>query len=69
MSAENKGDRLLSTRELAEKLDYSYGHTRNLLSEGKLPLTPVRLHDGAQPKWRESEVDAWIEERAAEASA
>lgn len=63
MSDEGKGGGLLTTRELAEKLGYSYGHTRNLLAEGKLPFTPVRLHEDAHPKWRESEVDEHLEKQ------
>lgn len=58
------GKRLLRYGEVAEKLGYSPGTVRNKVSSGELPFTPIKLNDHTV-RFRESEVDRWIEERAA----
>lgn len=58
--------RLLTYRQVANRLGYSVGTVRNKVADGELPLTKIKLADGRQGavRFAESEVEAWIEERA-----
>ena len=56
-------ERLLSKRDVKDRVTYSFAHTARLESEGKFPKR-VRLGTG-RVAYVESEIDAWIAERIA----
>lgn len=63
----DKPDRIISSREVCEIIPYSLMHIGRLERAGKFPRR-LRLGPGPTGRvgWRLSEVEKWIEERAAE---
>ena len=63
----DKPDRIISSREVCEIIPYSLMHIGRLERAGKFPRR-LRLGPGRTGRvgWRLSEVEQWIEERAAE---
>ena len=55
------GDRLLRLREVKEATGMSRSHIYRLMQQGDFPR-PVKIGPAAV-RWRESEVDAWVESR------
>ena len=55
------GDRLLRLREVKEITGMSRSHIYRLMQKGDFPR-PVRIGPTAV-RWRESEVNAWVESR------
>ena len=55
------GDRLLRLREVKEITGMSRSHIYRLMQKGDFPR-PVRIGPAAV-RWRESEVNAWVESR------
>ena len=62
------GKRLLSYRDVQERVLFSDEHIRRLVKAGRFP-PPVKLGLGksARVGWPEEEINKWIEERAREA--
>lgn len=60
-------DRLLNYEQVADRLGYTTETVRNKVNEGDLPFTKIKLNDARSGavRFRESEIEAWIEERAA----
>jgi excisionase family DNA binding protein len=59
-------DRLLKLRDAAEYLGLAYGTVKNKVSRGELPV--VRFGRG-NVRIRKSQLDAWLVERTAAATA
>ena len=57
-------DRLLSLEAIAEYADYSITQARKMVAQPDFP-SPVRLWDGAHPRWIAREVMEWCEGRKA----
>ena len=55
------GDRLLRLREVKDNTGMSRSHIYWLMQQGDFPR-PVKIGSAAV-RWRESEVDAWVESR------
>ncbi|WAJ29950.1 helix-turn-helix transcriptional regulator [Antarcticirhabdus aurantiaca] len=53
------GERLLRLREVQQKLGISRGAVYDRMANGTLPR-PLQVGPGTV-RWRESEIDAWIE--------
>lgn len=60
--------KMLTVAELAGVFDLSIQHMRKVVKQPGFPL-PVRIVDGARPRWLEGEIQAFIAQRIAERSA
>ena len=53
------GEKLLVKEAVAAMLGYSQRHFMRLVDAGKVPK-PVRIRQNAHPRWRQSEIDAYL---------
>lgn len=56
-------DKLLTITDIANKLGFSVGHTKQAIIKLDGFPTPIRITPKGAPRWKESEIDAFIDSR------
>ena len=62
-------DRLLTIKDLADRLNISAPSIYRYRSEGQHHLLPPAVMVGTRPRWRAQTVEAWLEEQEGKESA
>ena len=57
--------KLLKSKEVAERVDVCYDHFRKVVKHDPKFPAPIFTHTKARPKWRDTEIDDYLNKKAA----